>query len=162
MLHIVLLASFKYILTIPYAKLIGLNYSQALIAVLVGGIGGFLFFYYMSNWAIRKFGYIRPIICKVVPGFIKRKYQFYCENKAQKPKRIFSRKSRTIARIKKSYGLWGIVVTTPVLLTIPVGAFLASKYYSRRRFVVGYMLGSIVIWAVVLTTFIHVFPQIIK
>ncbi|NQU84733.1 MAG: hypothetical protein HQ541_03135 [Mariniphaga sp.] len=157
MLHIVLLASFKYILTIPYAKIIGLNYSQALIAVLVGGIGGFLIFYYLSNWIIRRFDSFKPYLCMLIPGFIKRKYQIYCENRAVKPKKIFSRKSRVIARIKKTYGLWGIIITTPVLLTIPVGAFLASKYYSGRRNIVGYMLGSIVIWALILTTAIHIF-----
>ena len=161
-LHVVFLASFKYILMIPYAKLIGLNYSQALIAVLIGGIGGFLFFYYLSNWTIRKFSYLSPFLCKFVPQNIKKRYQLFCERKAFKPKKLFSRKSRLIVRLKKSYGLWGIILTTPILLTIPLGAFLASKYYSRRKNVVMYMLASIVGWAVVLTTVIHVVPHIFK
>ena len=162
MLHIVLLASFKYILTIPYAKVIGLTYTQALVAVLLGGIGGFLFFYYLSNWSIKKFEYIRPFLCRLVPGFIKRRYDLYCEHRAARIKKVFSRKSRMIARIKKTYGLWGIIITTPVFLTIPLGAFLASKYYSGRRNIVGMMVISIVLWAVLLTTVIHMFPHIFK
>jgi len=161
-LHIILLASFKYILTIPYARIIGLNYHQALIAVLVGGIGGFLFFYYLSNWVIHKWHHIKSFICLLVPSFIKKRYQAYCNRKARKPKKIFSRKNRMIARIRKSYGLWGIIVTTPILLTIPVGAFLTSKYYSKRKNVVGYMLASIVVWAVFLTTLVQIFPGIAK
>ena len=161
-LHIVLLASFKYILTIPYAKLIGLNYSQALIAVLLGGIGGFLFFYYISNRLIAKFQLAKPYLCRLIPGAVKRRYQIYCERRNTKPKRIFSRRSRTIAKIKKSYGFWGIIITTPILLTIPLGAFLVSKYYSHKRNIVAYMLGSIIGWAVFLTTVVHIFPHLFK
>ncbi|MBK6285707.1 MAG: hypothetical protein IPF54_26295 [Draconibacterium sp.] len=43
-LHVILLASVKYFLTLPYALIIGLDFDQALISVLIGGIGGFLFF----------------------------------------------------------------------------------------------------------------------
>jgi hypothetical protein len=161
-LHVIFLASFKYILMIPYAKLIGLNYSQALVAVLIGGIGSFLFFYYLSNWTIRKFSYIRPFLCRFVPQNIKKRYQLFCERKAFKPKKVFSRKSRLIVRLKKTYGLWGIIIATPILLTIPLGAFLTSKYYSRKKNIVGYMLVSIVGWALVLTTALHIFPHVFK
>jgi hypothetical protein len=159
-LHVIFLASFKYILMIPYAKLIGLNYSQALLAVLIGGIGGFFFFYYLSNWSIRKFSNIRPFLCRFVPQNIKKRYKLFCERRTTKLKKIFSRKNRLIVRLKKTYGLWGIIITTPVLLTIPLGAFMASKYYSRKKNVVGYMLVSIVGWALVLTTALHIFPHV--
>ena len=156
------LASFKYILTIPYAKIIGLNYSQALIAVVVGGIGGFLFFFYLSNWAIRKYKFIKPYLFMLVPKSLESRYTAYYRKKASMPKKIFSRKSRLIVRIRKSYGLWGIIIATPVFLTIPLGAFLASRYYSGKRNVVVYMLASIVGWAVFLTTAVHIIPQIIR
>jgi len=156
MAHVVLLASFKYLLTVPYTKIIGLTYSQALIAVLLGGIGGFLFFYYVSNWLIGKYGYIRPYINLLIPGFIKRKYRQFLEKKSSKPKKIFSGRNRLIVKIKRTYGFWGIIIMTPVLLTFPVGAFLASKYYSKKKNIVGYMVGSITAWAFLLTTLIHI------
>jgi hypothetical protein len=160
MLHVILLASFKYILTIPYARLIGLNYEQGLIAVLIGGIGGFLAFYYLSGWIIKKFNRIKLFFCFFIPLSIRKRYQLYCEKMSNQPKKLFSRKNRFIVRIKKSYGLWGLIIATPVLLTIPLGAFLANKYYSGRKNIVVYMIISIVGWAVVLTTLIQIFPNI--
>ena len=39
-----LLASFKYILTVPYVLLLEIEYKYALPTVVIGGIGGFFFF----------------------------------------------------------------------------------------------------------------------
>ncbi|MCG6190121.1 hypothetical protein [Maribellus maritimus] len=162
-IHVVLLASVKYILTLPYAMIIGLEYKQALIAVLIGGIGGFLFFYYLSKRAIQIYHKIRPYIYTLIPRQQKTEnWKFVQDNTNQQKKRrkIFSKRNRLIARFRKTYGFWGIIVTTPVFLTIPVGAFLANKYYSRRRFLVLYMILSIIGWAGVLSGFIHLFPRI--
>ena len=162
-LHVVLLASVKYILTLPYAMIIGLEYEQALIAVLIGGIGGFLFFYYLSKHIIRLYRRMHPYIYTLVPARLKfRKNEFAggINNQPNKRRKIFSKKNRFIARFRKTYGFWGIIVTTPLFLTIPLGAFLANKYYSGRRFIVLYMILSIIGWAGILSGFIHLFPKV--
>lgn len=160
-LHVILLASVKYFITLPYAMLIGLNYGQALISVLVGGIGGFLFFYYLSHKVIVAFHYMKPRICKMMPESFKSRYRVFCKRFAVKePAKIFSRKSRFIARIKSSYGFWGIIIATPFVLSIPVGAFLMSRYYAHRRHIVPFMILSIVSWAAVLTGVVHIFPRV--
>jgi len=159
-LHVILLASVKYILTLPYAMIIGLEYKQAIFAVLVGGIGGFLFFYYLSKPVFRAVDRFWPIICKNGPPVIRAKYKVWCERKLLRQTKVFSRRNRTIAKIKNTYGLWGIVLITPLFLTIPLGAFLASKYYSRRRYIVGYMILSIVGWAGVLSVLVHLLPNV--
>ena len=41
--HVILLASVKYIITLPYAMVIGLKYEQAIFAVLTGGRRIFIF-----------------------------------------------------------------------------------------------------------------------
>ena len=162
-LHVILLASVKYLLTIPYARLIGLSYEQALVAVLLGGIGGFLFFFYLSAWFNARIKKTAPFICKFIPLFIQAKYKGYCEKqKNKKHSRIFSRTSRFIVSMRKNYGFWGIVITTPILLTIPFGAFLVNKYYARKKYVVTYMILSIVGWAFVLTSLVQIFPGIAK
>ena len=43
-IQVFLLATVKYVLTFPYALLIGLNFQQTLISVTLGGIAGFIFF----------------------------------------------------------------------------------------------------------------------
>ena len=32
--------------------------------------------------------------------------------------------------------MWAIILLTPILLSIPIGAFLLRKYYSDRRYIV--------------------------
>lgn len=160
-IHIILLASVKYIVTLPYAMLIGLDYKYALIAVLTGGIGGFLFFYYISKPLNRWLILLWPRLCRVIPNSLKSRYHNWCTSKTvKKKKRVFTRKNRFISRMKRSYGFWGIIITTPVLLTIPIGAFLANKYYAQRRHTVLYMIISIISWAGVLSGLIHLFPRV--
>ncbi len=160
-LHVILLASVKYIITLPYAMLIGLDYKQAIIAVLIGGIGGFLFFFYLSKYIIRSIDTLWPVVCNIFPPSLKRKYNAYCQKRENKKhRRIFTKRSRMIAKIKATYGLWGIVFATPFLLTIPVGAFLANKYYSHRRHIVLYMILSIIGWGAVLSGVVYLFPNI--
>jgi hypothetical protein len=159
--HVILLAAVKYIVTLPYAMLIGVEYKYAIIAVLAGGIGGFLFFYYLSKPVNKGLELFWPYLCKATPQVLKKAYGNYCEKRRlQHPKKIFSRKSRLISKIKTTYGLWGIIIATPVILTIPIGAFLANKYYSRRKNIVLYMVLSIVGWGMVLSGIVHLFPGI--
>ena len=160
-LHVILLASVKYILTLPYAMIIGMKYPEALTAVLLGGIGGFLFFYYLSKKFLLLAGNVWPCICKAIPLTFKARYEAFCEKRRlKKTTKIFSRRNRFLARFRTTYGLWGIILATPVILTIPIGAFLANKYYSRQRHIVLYMILSIVGWAGVLSGLIHLFPKV--
>jgi len=160
-LHIVLLASVKYIITLPYAMIIGLDYEYAILAVLAGGIGGFLFFYYLSKPVNRGLTRLWPHVCYLVPGSIKRRYNLLCERQKEKSRgKWFSRRNRFLVKVKTTYGFWGIIIATPVFLTIPIGAFLANKYYGQRKFIVGYMIISIVGWGVVLSGIVHLFPNV--
>jgi len=156
--HVILLAAVKFILTLPYAMVIGLEYEEALVSVLIGGIGGFLFFYYLSRHAIRFFNYFLPLFSRWIPLFLKMRLQ--TARRKRKKSKIFTRRNRFLAKLKRSYGLPGIIVTTPLFLTIPIGAFLANKYYSKRKYVVLYMILSIVGWTAVLSGIIHLFPGV--
>ena len=67
LVNVFLLASVKYFFAFPYALIIGLNFEQAIISVLVGGIAGFFFFYYLSGLLIRAWQQYQYILCKLVP-----------------------------------------------------------------------------------------------
>jgi len=160
-LHIVILASVKYILTLPYAMIIGLEYKYAIFAVLAGGIGGFLFFFYLSKPVTRGMNWLHPRMCSLLPQRVKQRFRLLCQrNKPKKKARHFSRKNRFIVHLKSSYGFWGIIIATPVILTIPIGAFLANKYYGKRKHIVKYMIASIIGWAGVLSGIVHLFPKV--
>ena len=159
LLNVFLFAAVKYFFSFPYALLIGLNFFQAMSVVLVGGISGFFFFYYLSGLMIR-FGHsFYGYLCCITPAFAKERLRFFCKLRSgNETKSRFSRKSRWLVKIKKQYGLWGIVIASPVLLSIPVGAFLLKKYYSGTKYAISYMIISIVGWAALFSAIVFIFP----
>jgi hypothetical protein len=157
-----LLASLKYILTVPYVLLTEIDYKYALPTIVIGGIGGFLFFYFLSKKVVGIFRKLIQLIHRFMSDRIKSKYCKICVSWIKpRHKTVFSLRNRMIVRVKKSYGLWGIVIATPVLLSIPVGAIIASHYYSKDKRVIGYMLLSITGWGVIFSSVLLLFPGII-
>lgn len=162
LINVFLLASVKYFFSFPYALIIGLNYEQAIISVMIGGIAGFFFFYYLSGILIRVYQQYKSVLCKMVPGFIKMRYQRLCDMRNRvREKTRFTRKNRWLINMKVKYGVWGIVITSPVILSIPVGAFLLKKYYPKTKNVFGYMMISIVGWAAFFSVLTIIFPGLI-
>lgn len=160
-LHVVLLASLKYFVTLPYALLIGLEYHQAMIAVLIGGIGGFLFFYYLSRRFNKLLDLMKPGLKKMMPVWLKSQIKnILFKLRGQNYNRVFSKKSRMIARIKSTYGYWGIIIATPFILSIPLGAFLTSRYYAHKRHTVTFMILSIVSWTAFFSGIALIFPKV--
>lgn len=158
LLHVYLLATVKYFLTFPYALLIGLNFAQTIILVTIGGISGFYFFYFLSGFLIRFYydhhetfycalkHYIRVDLCHLI-------------DRHKRPTIRVNRKTRFIAKLRMKYGFWGIIVMTPILLSIPIGAFLLKKYYSRQKYTVFYMTISILGWALLFSTLFIMMPH---
>ena len=68
-------------------------------------------------------------------------------------KKIFTKKNRRIIKIKQRYGLIGIALATPFLLSIPVGTFLLIRYYRTSRVKLIYLIGSNLIWSIIYTLF---------
>ena len=162
LLNVFLLATVKYFFSFPYALVIGLNYEQAIVSVMIGGIAGFFFFYYLSELLIRGVHRYKCVLCKIVPEFFKAKYRKLCEVRSKsREQNRFSRKSRWLVTMKTKYGLWGIVIGAPVILSIPVGAFLLKRYYSETKNVFGYMMISIVGWAAFFAVVTIIFPGLI-
>ena len=61
------------------------------------------------------------------------------------------RDSRRIVRIKQRFGLVGIAFLGGVV-GVPVGAFLAFKYFDNRALTLPVMVASYVMWSAALTT----------
>jgi len=162
-IQVFLLASVKYVITFPFALLIGLNFIQTLIAVTLGGIAGFFFFYHMSGHAIKQVHHLKTFLLKHTPHSIRLRFrQLVSWRKQVTGERVFSKRNRTIVRFRAKFGLIGIVVLSPIVLSIPIGAFLLNKYYSKHKMAKPYMVLSIVSWTGVFVAFALIFPQLIK
>ncbi len=131
LVFVLLTASVKFAVAVTYmlARNSEYNYFDILIRLIAGGFIGVFFFYYFSN-----------LINRALNKFFKKK----------KKKNIFSKKVRRFIRIKNKYGLVGISLLTPVILSIPVGCFIASRFFSKKKITIFVMLGGVVFWSIVL------------
>jgi len=138
----ILFSSFKFAATFPLVIFqFDFRFMETILWTNVGGIAGIYFFAFLSE--------------KILDWW---KRAFHRSNKhimedEQQEKKIFTRKNRRIVRIKKSYGLIGIALVTPFLLSIPVGVFLVVRYYNTSKNKFLYLIASNLIWSLIYTGF---------
>ena len=128
---------------VPAAVFAQLSIFEALTVTISGGFAGTLFFAYLSEWIINLF------------EKVKRKH-FPVSGTAKK----FTKTNRLIIYLKTKMGLAGLAIVTPLLLSIPLGTFLAIRYYSNKQKIITYMFISIFAWAIILYFFYNYFYKI--
>lgn len=150
----ILLSTFKFAMTFPLAILeFKFSFFETILWINIGGVIGIYFFAYLSEAVNR---WIQGLINK---GRKKRgleEKEGNLQSKSyggQRKKKIFTKRNRRIVRIKQKYGLIGIALTTPLFLSIPIGVFLAVRYYPRSKTKYLYLIGSNVAWSFVYTSF---------
>jgi len=138
----ILFSSFKFAATFPLVIIqYDFSFFECILWTNVGGIIGIYFFAFLSErliaWWKRLF---------------RRSNRHILEDE-QQVKKKFTRRNRRIVRVKQKYGLTGIALITPFLLSIPVGVFLVVRYYhtSKSRFL--YLIAANLIWSVIYTAF---------
>ncbi|MCD4664294.1 MAG: hypothetical protein K8R68_03415 [Bacteroidales bacterium] len=156
LIQVLTVSAIKFIFAPLISFSYGFNYFQTVIFTTLGGILGFVFFYYFSKWIIRQYYRFCPIVYSYFTG-IKIEQSKKILNCRQKPKKVFTKKNKMILNIRKKYGFLGIVILTPVLLSIPIGAFLAQKYYSKKNNVLVYIAISLVFWSFFISSVFFLF-----
>jgi hypothetical protein len=73
---------------------------------------------------------------------------------------VSTKRKRLLVKLRNRYGFVGIIIATPVLLSIPLGAFLLNRYYSRKKHVFAYMVLSILSWSIVLSAIVIILPNL--
>ncbi|MGW8314885.1 MAG: hypothetical protein ACWGNV_04735 [Bacteroidales bacterium] len=141
-LFTILLSAVKFAMTFPLAILqFQFSFFETILWTNIGGVVGIYFFAFLSekliSWWNRTFRRSEPPTT----------------TNDQKEKRIFTRRNRRIVRIKQRYGLIGIAVSTPFLLSIPVGAFLVVRYYPHAHSRFLYLIFANLLWSVIYTGF---------
>lgn len=133
-INLFLLATVKFFYTPISAFLLGLGLIEAILVTIAGGLFGFIFFYNLSYIIILSTQHLKPHVRKVTPVSIKKQYRKWRSKRAinKKNSKKFTKRNRFIIKTRTIYGKWGIMLLTPVLLSIPVGAFLLRKYYSDQ------------------------------
>jgi hypothetical protein len=105
------------------------NYLLALMSSCTGAIFGTVFFTYLSAGLLKWWDQLKE--------------KWFT---SKHPKKIFTKSNRRVLRIKHRFGLIGIAILTPIFLSIPIGAFLAERFYKDKKKVIVYLSVSALFW----------------
>ena len=145
--QVFLLAMIKYFYAPIYGIAIGMKFWPVFFSLISGGILAFLIYYNISKIWMLYISYLGPYLEKLLPvswrkALKKRKERRIVRRRNRKK---FTRRNKILIKFRKNYGLWGVILLTPVLISLPVGAFLLRKYYSENRIALPSMLIAIIV-----------------
>ena len=149
---IFLMAMVKYFYAPFYAYASGESFWISYVTIALGGITSFSFFYYISSFIFISDKVIKPVVDKLLPEKVLTKIKERREHKKSK-RRKFTKRNRLILKFKQS-GMWIIILTTPVLLSLPVGAFLLNKYFTHKKTAFISAISAIVIEGFIICLFL--------
>ncbi len=141
------LAMIKYFYAPLYGVAIGMGFWENFFALIAGGTLAFTIYYYFSELVIIYSRHLNPYLKKITPkswqrAVVRRKIRRKIKRQNH---RKFTWRTKFVVKLRKGYGMWGIILLTPVLLSLPIGAFLLRKYYHNNRFSFLYIILSIVV-----------------
>jgi hypothetical protein len=150
-INVMVIASVKFFWATPYAYLFRLNQVETIVFIELGGILGFLFFYSLFSFLLKELKLIWPLIYYITPRIFKVRFEQWLDGRRYRrlTANKFTRRNKMIIRIRRKSGMLGIIILTPILLSIPVGAFLGTKYFHHRRSFIPKMILSIFVWGIV-------------
>lgn len=157
LIEVLILSGVKFLLAPPLSFKLGFSFFQTVLVTTIGGLLGIIFFFYLSEILLRLFKKIWPYIKTFFNSSEIKPQPIRIKSKSEKPKKNFSRKNKFIVKTRRKYGLWGIAALTPILLSIPLGTFLANKYYSNKKSVLFSLAVSVVCWSLIMSSIYAIF-----
>ncbi|MCX7606958.1 MAG: hypothetical protein N2170_06825 [Bacteroidia bacterium] len=120
-LSVALLSGVKFMVGVAMSLALGLNFWEQFLSTTIGGIAGVSFFTYLGDtlrsWIARKRN--RPL--SPLP-------------------------SAKWSRLWEKYGLWGVALLTPPILSPPIGTAIALAFGTPRPLLLWRMSIAMVLW----------------
>jgi hypothetical protein len=153
-LLVAFLSGVKFIFSFPVAIRYNFSLTETFLITTGGGIAGISFFAYLSDMLIQFYRWFVYEFLAKYPSLYKlaRKVRNWFP---RRKKKVFSNRSKRFIRIRKSYGLIGISVLTPFILSIPIGTFLAIRFYGRSWKTLAYLYACVAAWSIVISSLIY-------
>ncbi len=131
-----LLSTVKFVFGgVPLALTYNFSFFESVTVTSIGGFTGCIFFVFLSE--------------KLIINYRHRIANKIHHTKKSAIKKVFTKKKRFIIKIKTQFGLVGIAALTPLLLSIPLGCFVAVRYFKHKQRVLIYMFTSVILWSTV-------------
>jgi hypothetical protein len=164
-IQVILLSSVKFVAGPPFAyydQQYNFSFFETVLYCVIGGMLGVFIFSYLSkpifameHWLVNKYHQLfrkkqtfsEPVADVDAPLEIRYEYI----DKQARRRKVFTKRNRRIVRIWKKYGLTGIAIITPVILSIPIGTIIANSLESDKKKILIYMLFSVLFWSMTMT-----------
>lgn len=132
---VLVLATVKFLLAPSSGRAMDLPFWETYFAALIGGSLSATFFYFFSE-----------MMLKISE---KRKAKKLASN--QPIKRKSSKSKRLILKIKNKFGMYGICILGPFILSIPIGTIIAAKMYGKSKMTYPIILIGLAMNGMILT-----------
>ena len=130
-----LISGIKFFAAPLLAKTFGFTFLETILVTTLGGVVGVFVFFNLGSRIL----HFSPIFFK--PINTKRK--------------IFTKKNKFYVKLIRNFGLFGIAIFSPILISIPVGSFLAARFFENQKtMALAIMCTAVLIWSVSISTFL--------
>ena len=129
-----LLSTIKFVFGgIPLALSYGFPFFEAVTVTTLGGFTGAVIFVNASDWFLDRY---------------KRKTaEKFALNPNLPLKKKFTKTRRIIIKTKNRFGIWGFALIIPFLIPIPLGSFMAVRYFHNKQKILMSLFASILLWS---------------
>lgn len=118
-----LLSTIKFLFT-PFAGPgAGLTFFETYISCVAGGIFSAAVFYFASEYFMKR----------AHAKKIELQKQAFQNGTELKSKRKFTKTNKFIVRIKFRFGIYGVSMYAPLLLSVPIGSIITAKFYGKQK-----------------------------
>jgi len=128
---LVLFSSVKFLFAPSAVYLSGYSYFQTIAITICGGLIGVTLFFFAGAALSR---------------FVQDRFS------SAKPRKSFTKRNRLLIKVKASWGLIGLALISPTLISIPLGSLLAARYFRNDKRTLPVFFGAVVFWSFVLTS----------
>ncbi len=160
-INVFLISTVRYFYTPIFGLLIKLDLTTTVITMITGGVLSFIVYYNLTTLLLMLGKYVKPLLIKTFPDSWNKKYVRWLikRKEKRKHKKKFTRRNRFIVRFKRSYGMYGIILLTPWLLSLVLGAILLRKYYGNRKEALPLAIIAIIVEGLFLNFILYWIPS---
>ena len=135
-ISVFLMSAIKFFAAPFLAKTFGFTYLETIFVTTLGGLAGVFVFFNLGSRIVHFFpNFFKPINTK---------------------RKIFTKKNKFYVKLIRNYGLFGIAIFSPILISIPVGSFLAARFFDHQKIIaLAIMCAAVFIWSVSISTFLY-------
>ena len=135
-LEIILIASVKFLFSPFEAERQGFSYRESLIITTTGGVVGILMFTFIGEGI----------------AYSWKKIQSSSFGKSKSRIKKFNRLTRLVISIKNKFGVMGVSMITPSLISIPVGTLIINRLYKGKFKNLLVLFFALLIWSLTLNS----------